>query len=89
LDRSYKRPPPSIPRTTSHWDDWSASCKSGKPSGSPFSYGALLSEIGALGNIAIRRKGKKLRWDGKKMKFTNDDEANKLVTRTYREGWSL
>ena len=89
LDRSYKRPAPSIPRTQGHWNDWIESCKTGKPSGSPFSFGGMLSETGSLGNIAIRRKGKILHWDAKKMKFTNDDEANKLVSRTYREGWSL
>ena len=28
-------------------------------------------------------------WDSEKMKFTNDDEANKLVNPPYRTGWKL
>ena len=35
------------------------------------------------------RTGLRLEWDSEKMKFTNDDEANKLVNPPYRTGWKL
>lgn len=38
-----------------------------------------------LGNIASRLK-RTLFFDGEKEQFINDDEANKLLTRDYREG---
>jgi len=35
------------------------------------------------------RAGKKVEYDSKNMKITNDEAANKLLTREYREGWEL
>jgi predicted dehydrogenase len=42
-----------------------------------------------LGNIALRMGGRRMDWDPKAEKFTNDDEANKLVSRPYRKPWKL
>jgi len=44
--------------------------------------------VALLGNIAIRT-GKKLSWDAEKLKFTNDEDANKYIREPYRSGWSL
>lgn len=44
--------------------------------------------IGQLAHIAIQR-GCKLRWDPAKERFPDDDEANKLLTRSYRKPWGL
>jgi len=41
-----------------------------------------------LAHIAIKRE-KKLTWDPSKEIFTNDSEANKLLTREYRAPWGL
>jgi predicted dehydrogenase len=41
-----------------------------------------------LGNIAYRL-GRKLRWDAASERFLGDDEANRLLTTTYREPWRL
>jgi predicted dehydrogenase len=48
--------------------------------------GAHIAKFSHLGNIAYRT-GKKLVWDGKR--FTNDEEANKLLIPNYREPWKL
>jgi hypothetical protein len=40
-----------------------------------------------LGNVAIRTTGKKLEYDGAKMKITNNEEADKLLKTEYRSGW--
>jgi predicted dehydrogenase len=48
--------------------------------------GAHIAKFSHLGNIAYRT-GKKLVWDG--TRFTNDEEANKLLIPNYREPWKL
>lgn len=87
--RDYKNPAKSIPRSIGHHKEWIEACKGGKPAGSNFDYGGPLTEIALLGVIAMRCKGRKLRWDGAAMKFTNDNEANHWLHYGYREGWRL
>jgi len=41
-----------------------------------------------LGNVALRA-GKKLAWDGPNCRVTNDESANGLLHREYRNGWTL
>ena len=41
-----------------------------------------------LGNLAIR-VGRKLQWDPVSERFTNDSEANELLSKPYREPWVL
>lgn len=41
-----------------------------------------------LGNIAMML-GRKLKWDPKKERFTNDDEANRMLMRGMRAPWRL
>jgi hypothetical protein len=42
-----------------------------------------------LGVVALRARGKKLLYDGANMRFTNNDDVNRFLTREYRAGWSL
>ena len=59
------------------------------PPGANFvDHAAHLAEVVLLGNIAIRTK-EKLLWDGPNLRFTNSEEANKLINPPYREAWSL
>lgn len=81
-------PEPSIPRSPGHHEEFIEACRGGAPAGSNFDYAGPLTETVLLGNLAIRA-GKKLEWDGKNMKVTNDEAANKWVKREYREGWAL
>ena len=41
-----------------------------------------------LGNIAIETQ-RRLEWDSRSFKITNDEEANQRLHREYREGWTL
>ena len=72
-----------------HYHGWIDGCLDDKQPSDGFDYGALLTETVQLANIAIRFPKKKLRWDAENMKFSNNDEANKWVSREYREGWDL
>ncbi|MDH5380296.1 MAG: gfo/Idh/MocA family oxidoreductase, partial [Cyclobacteriaceae bacterium] len=48
----------------------------------------LSSGLAHLGNIAYRL-GKVLKFDPKTEKFVNDKEADKMLTRDYREGFEV
>ena len=74
-----------------------AACKGGKPAGSNFpDHAGLLAQVVLMGNIALRPElkqekylGTKLLWDADKFEFSNVPEANKYLTKNYREGWAL
>ena len=72
-----------------HYHGWIDGCLSGKQPSDDFQYGARLTETILLGNIAIRYPNTKLQWDAPKMRFSNNEDANRWVTREYREGWDL
>lgn len=65
-----------------------AACKTGSPTGCNFDYAGALTETVLLGNVAFRT-GKKLEWDGANLKVTSCPEAERLVRREYRRGWTL
>lgn len=87
--QAYERPEPSIARVEDHHQDWIQACKGGTPASSNFEYGGPLTEMALLGVLAGRLKNRKLYWDSKNLKITNDDEANAFVNPPYREGWTL
>lgn len=68
--------------------EWIAACKGGPPAYSNFDVAAYLTEIMLLGCVAMRT-GKKLEWDGPKMRARNAPEAAQYVRCEYRKGWKL
>jgi hypothetical protein len=87
--------PQTIPRNShspdndaAHHLEWIAACKGGPQGYSSFDVGAKLTEIILLGCIALR-VGKKLEWDGPRMRATNAPEAAQFIKREYRQGWTL
>ena len=73
-----------------HEMNWANSCKSGSEATCPFSYAAPLTEVMLLGLVALRAgQGVKIEYDAAAMRVTNSEEANRFLTREYREGWSL
>ena len=85
----YKRPPKTLPRSPGHLQEWVAACRGGSPAGANFvDHAGLLTEVCLLGNIAVQRQ-KKLHWDGANLRFIDDEAANRLLHRTYRQGWTL
>ena len=73
-----------------HHMEWINAIKANKPEValSNFDYAGPMTEGVLLGNLAIR-SGKKIEWDAKAMKVTNDAAANALVYDHYRKGWEL
>ncbi len=86
---SYNRPAKTLPRVRSHHQEWIQACKQGTQASSNFEYGALLTQVGLLGTVALRFLGKKLLWDPAAMKITNVPEANAFMHYEYRSGWTL
>jgi hypothetical protein len=85
---SYKRPAKTLPRSKGHHRDWLNAIKGGPQPSANFEYGAVLSEIGLLGLVAMR-VGKKMYWDAKAMKSPNVPEADKYLKGFYRKGWEV
>lgn len=84
----FTRPEPFIPDSPGHHQEWLQACKTGSPTGSPFSYAGPLTEANHLGNIAYRL-GKKLTWNPTTMQAPNSPEADQYIKRTPRPGWEL
>ncbi len=71
-----------------HYEEWITACKGGAKAYSNFDSSGPLTEMILLGNIALR-SDHKLEWDARKLKITNDKEANRLVSKKYRKGWDV
>jgi len=54
----------------------------------PISEGAISSMLSNLGNVATR-VNRRIQFDPEHFACVGDDEANRLLTRTYREGYEL
>jgi len=67
--------------------EWVNACKGDLKTTCNFDYGGKLIETMLLGVVAYR-VGKKLTYDAK-AGTTNDDQANALLSRKYRKGWTL
>ena len=79
-NRAYKRPAQSIPRVKNHHWDWLNAIRTGTKAGSDIpTYGGPLTELAQLGILAYHFPKQKLLWDGPKMKFTNNNDANTLI----------
>jgi predicted dehydrogenase len=87
--KDVKKPDPESLRVPqSHEQDWLRAIKEGRKAGSDFSESGPLTEFVLLGNIAKKTQAK-LYWDAESMKITNDQEANRLLSRPRRPGWEL
>lgn len=88
---AYTKPAQTIPRApfNDHYRDFLQAVRDGRKAGSDFSYGGPLTEIALIGSIAQLFPGQELKWDAPNMRFANSTEATKLLTPTFREGWTL
>ena len=68
--------------------EWIRACKGNLKTSCNFDYSGLMTEQLMLGLVAYRA-GKKLDYDGKSGRVTNSAEGNDLLSRKYRQGWTL
>lgn len=87
--KEFPAPPKTLPRPKNIVTDFLDAIRERRTDTAVgFDYGTRLTEFSILGNLAQRAgEGKKLEWDGPKMKVTNFKEMNAFVTRKYRKGW--
>jgi len=89
FQKEVGKPEQLIPRVGRHEGDWLRAFR--EPDGplpsSHFGYSGPLTEVVNAGVVAWR-VGEKLTYDMKAGRFTNSDEANALIWRKPREGWT-
>ena len=79
-----------IPPSPGHYKEWIQACRGEGKSLCNFDYSGALIEHNLLGNVAHRAAlGETLEWDAAALKFTDNDRANKLLTKQYRDGWAV
>jgi hypothetical protein len=92
-----KAVPQTIPRNEGSGGDderqkheWFRMIQGGSPAYSNFDIAAYLTEIILLGCVAVNvGVGKKLDWDGPRMRAKNTREADQYVRPKFRKGWKL
>jgi hypothetical protein len=62
--------------------------RTGKPTMADAEIGHRTCSLGQIAHIAIRR-GRKLAWDPATERFPDDEDANAMLTRSYRAPWDL
>jgi predicted dehydrogenase len=67
---------------------WAQAIKNNEESPGSFVFAGPVTETINLAAVALRA-GKRIEYDSKNMKITNDPEADKYMTREYRKGWEL
>ncbi len=72
-----------------HQLDFIESLRTGKKPNGSVEQAHLSASLIHLGNIAYRVGNKQLRFDPEKERFIGNDEANKLLSTTYREGYKI
>ncbi len=71
-----------------HKQDWVDAIRNQRLPVCDVAIGHVASSLIHLGNIAWRT-GRRLRWDGDRQRFVDDEAANELLGRTYRKPWTL
>lgn len=72
-----------------HYHHFVDDCLGGEQAESHFAQTGPMTEAILLGTVAARVPGILLEWDAENLKFPNYPEAEKYLSRNYREGWSI
>jgi len=76
-------------KSDNHYLQFVEAVRGNDKTSAPFSYSGPLTEMVLLGCLATRFPKVDLKWDTKALKFTNNDDANKFVKKTYRKGFEV
>lgn len=77
-----------IPAMGHFQKEWTNACKGDLKTSCDFDYSGTLIEQMLLAHVAYR-VGEKIEYDGATGRVTNNAEANALLSRKYRPGWTL
>lgn len=88
--KDYQPPTPTLPRAPqgNHYLEWVIACKTGQPTMSNFDFAGLVTEVVLLGNVALLTE-QKIEFNPVTMTAKGFPEADPLIRREYRQGWSL
>jgi len=75
-------------KSTNHHSNWLECIRTRRQTIAPAEIGHRSATICHLGNIAMLL-GRKLTWNPKRERFTNDDEANRMLYRAMRSPWQV
>ncbi len=83
----FQPPEATIPDSIGHHQEWITACKTGSPTTCNFDYSGALTETVLLGNVAFRL-GRRIEWDAVGLKVVDCPQAEPLLRRDYRPGWT-
>ena len=86
--KDFKRPEQTIAKSIGHHREWVEAIKTGGKTLSNFDYAGALTEAVLLGTVAYR-SGQRLEWDAANLKVKYSPEAQQLIHKEYRKGWTL
>lgn len=72
-----------------HFHQFVDACLGRTQPSTPFAYSGNLTETVLLGNVANRFQMERLEWDAGALSFSNKPEANRFLSRPYRDGWHI
>jgi len=75
-------------RSDHHAGNFLECVRTRRPTVAPVEIAHRATTIGLVSAVTLRL-GRKLRWDPQRERFANDDEANRLLSRSMREPWTL
>ena len=74
-------------KPVNHYHQWVDAGMDNGTCSAPFEYAGPLTSTVLLGVVGNRFPEQTLQWDGDAMRFTNNEAANQLVSRTHRTGY--
>jgi len=86
--QGFKGPSPTLPRSPGHHAEWILACKGGPKPFSGFEIGGPMTEMVQLVHVASLAGGP-IEYDPLTGVIVNSAEANQLLHRPYRPGWTL
>lgn len=89
MEKFQGYPYPKDIKPLEHRHVWIDHIFEGRRTSDGFHYAGPLAETVQLGNVAARFPGATLEWDAKEMKISGRPDAEKLLTKVYREGFEV
>ncbi len=87
--KNYKDYPTPELEPLNHYHDFVEAALGNRVAGANFDFSGPMAEAVLLANVANRFPGETLEWNAKRLRFTNNKDANQYLRREYRDGWKI